>query len=262
MKYMSGTNNSNIVFVCSDCDNTRILYHGIKDTVNITTIITEQTESKGKLVRRRIKRLGFFKVAGQLIFQAGVTPFIRFLSASLIRRFLQENNLNTAAMPENLIRKIESVNDSGFIKIIAEIKPSLILVNGTRIISAKTLNSINCPIINVHVGITPLYRGVHGAYWALANNDKKNCGVTIHAIDKGIDTGKILAQDTIEPRRNDNFVTYPYLQFQKAISLVKKVIPEILKGEMKFINPPQGRSKLWYHPTVWQYLYYRLKGIK
>jgi len=137
------------------------------------------------------------------------------------------------------------------------------VVEKDLISSKEILNNINCLVINVHAGITPIYRGVHGAYWALANKDLENCGVTVHAIDKGIDTGSILAQDTIAPGPQDNFITYPYLQFQKAIVLLQKIVPELLKGKVEFLPPPKGNSRLWYHPTIWQYLYFRIfKKIK
>jgi folate-dependent phosphoribosylglycinamide formyltransferase PurN len=69
------------------------------------------------------------------------------------------------------------------------INPDLVIVNGTRIISKKVLSSINSKFVNIHVGITPKYRGVHGTYWALVNNDVENSGVTVHFVDEGIDTG-------------------------------------------------------------------------
>jgi folate-dependent phosphoribosylglycinamide formyltransferase PurN len=64
------------------------------------------------------------------------------------------------------------------------INPDLVIVNGTRIISKKVLSSINSKFVNIHVGITPKYRGVHGTYWALVNNDVENSGVTVHFVDE------------------------------------------------------------------------------
>jgi methionyl-tRNA formyltransferase len=255
-------NLTEIILVCSDCDNTRILYHGIKDAIPIHKIIAETPVSKKQLIKRRIKNLGIIRVAGQLIFQAGIVPVMRRLSAGKVKKIVTEMGLDTSPLPAEKFIKVASVNDQEFISIIQSMNPSLIIVNGTRIISSKTLSNIKCPIINVHVGITPLYRGVHGAYWALANNDKNNCGVTVHAIDKGIDTGGILLQDTIQPQSSDNFITYPYLQFEKAIQLVKKIVPEILSGAYKTLAAPPGPSKLWYHPTIWQYISNRFKGVK
>jgi methionyl-tRNA formyltransferase len=44
----------------------------------------------------------------------------------------------------------------------------------------RKYSSINSKFVNIHVGITPKYRGVHGTYWALVNNDVENSGVTVH----------------------------------------------------------------------------------
>jgi methionyl-tRNA formyltransferase len=194
---MSSIANAKIVLVCTDCENTRILYHGISGSIPIAHIVTEGLVSKKLLIKRRIKKLGWFKVASQLVFQAGVVPLLRKSTRGRVKQLLQERNLSIAPLPPEKVTAVPSVNDPAFSKVIKELAPDLIIVNGTRVISAATLAEIKCPIINVHVGITPLYRGVHGAYWALVNNDKAHCGVTVHAIDKGIDTGAILAQDTI-----------------------------------------------------------------
>lgn len=248
--------------VCTDCENTRILYHGIKNAIPVSTIITEEPVSKSILIKRRIKKLGLIVVAGQLLFQGGIVPFLRKIVSGKVKAIIQDKGLDVSPLPAEKIIKVTSVNNAAFIEAIKAAHADLIIVNGTRIISAATLQQVNCPIINIHVGITPLYRGVHGAYWALAKNDKKNCGVTVHAIDKGIDTGGILAQATIETSNADNFITYPYLQFEKAIELVKDVVPAILSGSSTFLQAPPGVSKLWYHPTIWQYLRNRFKGIK
>jgi methionyl-tRNA formyltransferase len=88
-----------------------------------------------------------------------------------------------------------------------EQRPSVVLVMGTRLIEEDTLRAANAPFVNYHAGITPKYRGVHGAYWARATGDAANCGVTIHFVDTGIDTGAILYQERIVPEPRDNFST-------------------------------------------------------
>lgn len=114
----------------------------------------------------------------------------------------------------------------------------------------------------MHVGITPKYRGVHGGYWALANQDKDNCGVTVHFIDKGIDTGEVISQARINPDKKDNFTTYPLLQQIKGIELMKKVIRDIAENNIETFKPDL-ESKLWTHPTMFNYLFNRVfKGVK
>ena len=103
------------------------------------------------------------------------------------------------------------------------------------------------------MGITPLYRGVHGGYWALAENDREHCGVTLHLVDQGIDTGGVLAQAQIEPTKQDNFVTYPYLQLVAGLELVPVVIDR-LKTDQLVVQQLDLPSKLRTHPTFLQYL--------
>jgi methionyl-tRNA formyltransferase len=259
---MNDLKKPDITLVCTDCDYTRILYHGIKNDFSISRIVIENPPGKKQLIKRRIKRLGFFTVIGQLFFQAGYSPLLRLTSKNKIRKILALYNLDISPMPESIISRVSSVNGNDFKELLKTFQTDLIIVNGTRVISKETLELIKAPIINVHVGITPLYRGVHGAYWALVNNDLQNCGVTIHAIDAGIDTGGILKQGVIKPSAKDNFITYPYLQFHKAIELLKSIIPDCLNGKLYFLQSPVGKSRLWYHPTIWQYLKNRWKGVK
>lgn len=48
-------------------------------------------------------------------------------------------------------------------------------------------------ILNCHPGPLPAYRGVRPVNWALRNGERSH-GITIHAIDSGIDSGPILAE--------------------------------------------------------------------
>jgi len=89
-------------------------------------------------------------------------------------------------------------------------------------------------------------------------NDLEHCGVTIHLVDKGIDTGGILYQGKIEVTRMDNFSTYPFSQLGEGMPLVKQAIADIVLGKLKPLPPSSSPGKLWYHPTIWQYLYNRI----
>lgn len=140
--------------------------------------------------------------------------------------------------------------------------PDVVIVNGTRIIAGKILNCVDSVFVNTHAGITPKYRGVHGAYWALANDDYENCGVTVHLVDTGIDTGGILRQKNIEIKGSDNFTTYTLLQIAEGIDLMRESLSDILTNNISLLNV-RGRSELWSHPTIWGYLFLRLaRGVK
>ena len=157
---------------------------------------------------------------------------LKKFSSGRIKVILSENSLNTNEVPLTAIKNVSSINSNEVKKMLQAIQPDVVIVNGTRIISKNILRSVTCPVINTHAGITPKYRGVHGGYWALAHNDKLNCGVTIHLVDQGIDTGSILYQDIIEISKIDNFITYPYLQIARAVPLLHKAISDALQNKL------------------------------
>jgi methionyl-tRNA formyltransferase len=239
------------------------LYNYINPFYPIQDIIVERPLRGSVLAKKRLKKLGFFKVAGQVLFSILIVPVLNFSSKKRIREIKDLYKVDETEIPETKKNRISSVNDDKCIKIIAEINPDIVLVNGTRIISRRLLESTKAIFINMHTGITPMYRGVHGGYWAMVNNDKEHCGVTIHLVDKGIDTGTILYQVKIPSGKRDNFVTYPFLQFGEGMALVKKAIDDISVNNLNPAPVAGAFSKLWYHPTALQYLYYRIfRGIK
>jgi methionyl-tRNA formyltransferase len=103
---------------------------------------------------------------------------------------------------------------------------------------------------------------VHGGYWAVANDDHENFGVTVHRVDKGIDTGEVLYQQRIKVTSSDNYTTYPYLQLGEGLPLVMKAVEDIFSGRLSPVNAAPAESRLWYHPTIWQYFFYKRKKKK
>lgn len=52
-------------------------------------------------------------------------------------------------------------------------------------------------IVNIHPSLLPAYRGLHAVEQAVAAGERE-IGVTLHHVDAGMDTGRIIAQDVIE----------------------------------------------------------------
>lgn len=238
----------------------RIVYNGLVKNNKIDLVIEETSVSTKVFLKRRLKKLGFLKVVGQILFMIH-NKFLFLLSRKRISEIKKLYGLSDKKYSKENFKKVVSVNSNETIKILEEISPDLIIVNGTRIIANKVLKNIKSTFINTHVGITPKYRGVHGAYWSLVNNDIDNCGVTVHLVDAGIDTGGVLYQDIIEVTKKDNFNTYPYLQIAKAIPLLEQTIEDFINNELNE-EPKKLESNLYTHPTLYQYLINRIKGVK
>ena len=57
-------------------------------------------------------------------------------------------------------------------------------------------------LFNFHFSLLPKYRGCHTNFYQILNGEKIS-GVSLHKIDKGIDTGAILDQITFKIKLND-----------------------------------------------------------
>ncbi len=253
-----------IVMLVGHGESAKFFYNGLKDEFKILRVIRAGAAPGGrvKFVKRRIKRLGLWKVFGQILFKILCVKPLTYFSRKRVEELKKELRLSDEIFPDEVLIDVPYVNSNECLKVLKKTDPDIIIVNGTDIISKRILNGVDATFVNTHVGITPKYRGVHGGYWALASDDAANCGVTVHLVDAGIDTGGILYQSIIKPTRKDNFITYPYMQFSEGIQLMKKSLRDIKKNT---VSPKKGgaESKLWYHPTIWTYLYLRFtKGIK
>jgi len=252
-----------IIMLCSECFSTTVLYNYINALYPIDCIITEEPMRGMALAKKRIKKLGFFRVAGQVLFSAVIVPLLKLGSGKRIKQIKKHYSFDETPLPAGKKKHFVSVNDEGCIQLLKKINPDIVIVNGTRIISSNVLSATQAHFINMHTGITPKYRGVHGGYWALVNNDKEHCGVTIHMVDKGVDTGGILYQAILPVSSKDNFITYPFLQFGEGLPLMKKAVEDVMIGKINIVPPGNTESYLWYHPTFWQYLGKRIfKGKK
>lgn len=226
-------------------------------------LVLERPPGRYAALRYRRRRLGMPVVIGQLVFQFLIVPIIRFRSARRIEQILTEYNLDTSTRGMRSAIEVANVNEECVSDQLKKFAPDIVLVNGTRIIKSNILCNVDAPFINTHVGITPMYRGVHGGYWALWNGDPENFGVTIHLVDSGVDTGKPLRQVRVHPSRDDTFVTYPLLQQAKALVAIRDILSDIPRAlRSKEHSPSIGFSRQWFHPTVGQYLRGRLRGVR
>ena len=241
---------------------THILVHYLRSHFPLAGVIMEAPQDKWLLMRRRAQRIGWMRTAGQVLFLLCAVPMLRRASRKRRAAILRSYGLNEQELPETELTRVGSVNSDETIAAVLALRPDVVVVSGTRIIGQRVLASVGVPFLNIHAGITPRYRGIHGVYWALMNDDGENAGVTVHLVDKGIDTGGIVAQAHVPHTVEDNFTTYPMLQLSKGLQLLADALRD-RTTEDQLHHSRDMDSKLWHHPTLIQYLAGRWrKGVK
>ena len=251
-----------VVLLAGPGDSTLFVYNALRREFAVSVIL-EQRVPRSKFLWRRVKRLGIGTALGQVLFRTIVVPALRLSSRSQLREIQRQFSLDRTPMPGDAVIHVHSANSDEAVSALRKLEPTVVVVNGTRILSPNVLRAVPCKFLNIHTGITPLYRGVHGAYWALVQRRPEHCGVTVHMVDAGIDTGAIIAQASIERGPRDNFVTYPYLQVGAAIPLLIDAVRAAQRGELQAQAAAGGDSRLWTHPTVAEYIRNRVQlGVR
>ena len=85
-------------------------------------------------------------------------------------------------------------------------------------------------IYNIHFSLLPKYKGMFTSILPILNNENST-GVTLHKIDKGIDTGDIIEQVKFSIGLSDNSrdIYHKYINF--GTSCVKKFVDKIINKE-------------------------------
>jgi methionyl-tRNA formyltransferase len=101
--------------------------------------------------------------------------------------------------------------------------------------------------INVHASLLPKYRGAAPINWAIANGENET-GVTIMAMDIGMDTGSMLAKRSIAIGEKE---TAPELSARLAIlgaDLLSETLPRVERGEIEPLI--QDNNEATYAPML------------
>ncbi|PZS25541.1 MAG: hypothetical protein DLM61_19805 [Pseudonocardiales bacterium] len=249
-----------VVLLAQDGELTNALYHALSREVPNVHAILEDRIGRVELLRGRARRFGWRVAAGQAAFTVGIVPVLRLTSRARIAEIHQAADLKKDALGNPI--RVPSVNHEQVIEWLDKLAPVVIVIFGTRILSRKTLSAIKVPVLNLHAGITPLYRGVHGAYWALVEGRPDLVGSTVHFVDEGIDTGRVVSQAKFDISHDDNFATYPHLHFAAGLPLLLDAVHSLMDNDP--LKPATAvtadhPSILRSHPTVASYISARFR---
>lgn len=98
----------------------------------------------------------------------------------------------------NEVKRVElshgEINTQKVYKTITSIKPDRIILFGTSIIKGELLQKYEGKIINLHLGLSPYYKGSATNLFPIAYNELACIGATIHVANAKVDQGPVLHQ--------------------------------------------------------------------
>jgi len=143
-----------------------------------------------------------------------------------------------------LVREVPHINHPEVVNLARELKPDLICVFGTSLIRGELLTEGRLGIVNLHGGLSPEYRGADCTFWALYNGEPEKIGCTLHYIDAGIDTGRLIAHISPEVREGDSELVLFWRAVRDSAEVYVEAIARIAQGEQLGMAQP-GKGRLY-----------------
>lgn len=134
-------------------------------------------------------------------------------------------------------------NQPEFSAEIAALRPDLLLAVGyTQILKDPLLSLPGLLPANFHASLLPAYRGMHPVFWCLRNGERWS-GLTVHVMDRGIDTGDILYQVRVRTRADDSVASLYARIMEHSLPLVGRLVEDLSASRLpRSLQPETGAS--------------------
>ena len=140
-----------------------------------------------------------------------------------------------------------NINGENSERFIAQLKPDLLISAYFSQILKKNIISLPLKgVLNVHPGWLPAYKGAMAYFWVLKNGSDRG-GVTVHWIDEGIDTGKILARRSFLLRPNSTQETVLMFTATIGARLIQRIVRRLIARKDPTFNIIHGDEENSYY---------------
>lgn len=173
-------------------------------------------------------------------------PFAGMVMNNII---LLSNNDNSKSLYTWLLSKGYSVtllSDPVTVDTVTALSPDLVIsYNYRHIIKEDVIDLLGNKIINLHTSYLPWNKGSSPNIWSFIDDTPK--GVTIHRLEKGLDTGKIIVQKECTFNEDTDTLASSYDKLNSEIvALLKDNLDIIMAGEYQ-LKDQEGKGT--YHRT-------------
>jgi methionyl-tRNA formyltransferase len=165
------------------------------------------------------------------------------------------------------VRRLEpgTLNSSRTLDWLVAAKVDAVLVYGTNLIREPLLSPFSGRMFNLHLGLSPYYRGTATNFYPLLNEEPEYVGATIHLIDSGIDSGPILRHARPDITALDRPHTIGCKAILAGIRAMIAVLGDVRDGRCEAVPQwPVAHPRLYrrrdYHPRQVVELYRKIEA--
>ncbi|WP_114966847.1 formyltransferase family protein [Alkalilacustris brevis] len=141
-----------------------------------------------------------------------------------------------------------AINDVEIVEQIKALNCDLLVCYGSSLIRSDLLTHFQGRFLNVHLGLSPYYRGSGCNVWPMVNQELHMVGATFMHIDEGIDTGQIIHQIRAEVFLGDG----PHAICNRLIGAMTEVYADLIARfeALKTEDQPNAEGRL-YRQAEW-----------
>ena len=121
--------------------------------------------------------------------------------------------------------------------------PDLIVLFGSSIVKEPLLSQYEGRMINMHLGLSPYYRGSGTNFWPLVDGYPECVGVTIHHAALKVDAGNIIAQGRPDTEEGDGCHDLGCKSVMEGAGLLLRILAEFGRGPFPGL-PQTGGGRL------------------
>jgi phosphoribosylglycinamide formyltransferase-1 len=158
-------------------------------------------------------------------------------SAGILEHARHRNLPARFIAPGKFRTKLEEDAERAYVTALQEARVDLIVLAGfMRVLKGDFLRAFEGRIVNVHPSLLPSFPGLEAWKQAL-DYGVKVTGCTVHYVDAGVDSGAIIAQQTVPVLDDDTAATLHARIHSAEHELYPKCVAAIARGEISV----QGR---------------------
>jgi folate-dependent phosphoribosylglycinamide formyltransferase PurN len=160
--------------------------------------------------------------------------------------------------PATPVLRTRDPNDETVRAFLERVAPDLAVARCKWLLKRAIYSTPRLGTFALHPGICPQYRNAHGCFWALASDDPGNAGMTLLAIDDGIDTGPVYGYYRYPfDALRESHVRIQHRVFLENAAAIRDRLLEICAGRAGPLRVANVPSRNWGQPWLSAYLHYR-----
>ena len=222
-------------------------------------------EGRGKLLaraKREIKRIGWLRFLDVVAFRFYYRLVLARQDAVGERALLERLRQSFPPLPSGVpTLHIASPNSAEAEAFIRQLEPDIVIARCKVLLKKQIFDLPARGTFVLHPGICPAYRNAHGCFWALAQDDLANVGLTLLQIDEGVDTGPVYGYYCcgFDEIADTHLIIQARAVFENLDALRDKLC-EINLGTARPVPIRGGKSAVWGQPWLSRHLAWKRRA--